>query len=232
MSQVKDLVDAIDAFIVGCKNDAIWDAIKACCIMAAWDGLTPALLPLKGAAPTNNNFVSGDYNRETGLVGNGSTKYLDSNRNNNADPQNDNHQSIWINTAQTIFSGGAYIGVGTNSIGATHIGANFFEAFVRSRSSVIFNASGKGGMVGFAGVSRNSDTSFTYRFSKSNASVSISSQTPMNANCFVFGRNDGGVVSLPCNGRLSFYSIGESLDLVLLDSRVSTLMTAIGAAIP
>jgi hypothetical protein len=31
-----------------------------------------------GTAPTNNNFVDADYNRETGLVGNGSTKYLDS----------------------------------------------------------------------------------------------------------------------------------------------------------
>jgi len=28
------------------------------------------------------------------------------------------------------------------------------------------------------------------------------------------------------------YSIGESLDLALLDTRVSNLMTAIGAAIP
>jgi hypothetical protein len=34
------------------------------------------------------------------------------------------------------------------------------------------------------------------------------------------------------DARLSFYSIGESLDLAKLDTRVSNLMTAIGAAIP
>ena len=33
------------------------------------------------------------------------------------------------------------------------------------------------------------------------------------------------------DGRMSFYSIGESLDLALLDTRVSTLMTDLSAAI-
>jgi hypothetical protein len=32
-------------------------------------------------------------------------------------------------------------------------------------------------------------------------------------------------------GCLAFYSIGESLDLALLDARVSALVTAIGAAL-
>ena len=99
MTQAADLANAINGFVVGCKQDGIWDAIKACCIMAAWDGLDGALYPLKGAAPTNFNFVSGDYDRETGLVGDGSTKYLDSNRNNNADPQNNNHICLSVSTA-------------------------------------------------------------------------------------------------------------------------------------
>jgi hypothetical protein len=34
------------------------------------------------------------------------------------------------------------------------------------------------------------------------------------------------------NARLAFYSIGESLDLALLDARVTTLINAIAAAIP
>jgi len=34
------------------------------------------------------------------------------------------------------------------------------------------------------------------------------------------------------DARLAFYSIGESLDLAALDTRVSNLITAIGAAIP
>jgi hypothetical protein len=73
-------------FILGCKADGIWNAIKASCILAGARTLTGALVPLAGTAPTSFNFVDGDYNRKTGLVGDGSTKYLDSNRNNNADP--------------------------------------------------------------------------------------------------------------------------------------------------
>jgi len=38
--------------------------------------------------------------------------------------------------------------------------------------------------------------------------------------------------STATNARLAFYSIGESLDLALLDARVTDLINAIGAAIP
>jgi hypothetical protein len=86
---------AINDFVTGCKSDGIWDAIKASCIMAGARTLAGALVPLKGAAPTNFNFVSGDYDRKTGLVGDGATKYLDSNRAGNADPQNSKHMSVF-----------------------------------------------------------------------------------------------------------------------------------------
>ena len=43
---------------------------------------------------------------------------------------------------------------------------------------------------------------------------------------FVF---DGGG---PSNARIAFYSIGQSLNLALLDARVTALITAFAAAIP
>jgi hypothetical protein len=39
------------------------------------------------------------------------------------------------------------------------------------------------------------------------------------------------VASFYSDARLAFYSIGESLDLALLDARVTTLIQAIDAAI-
>jgi hypothetical protein len=85
------------SFVKGCKNDGIWTAIKASCILAGARTLAGALVPLVGTAPTNFDglFDSGDYNRKTGLIGDGSTKSLDSNRNNNADPQNSKHVSAY-----------------------------------------------------------------------------------------------------------------------------------------
>jgi len=82
---------AINSFIVGCKSDNTWDAIKASCILAGARTLEGALIPLVGAPPTNNNFIANDYNREIGLKGNGIDKYLNTNRQNNIDPQNSKH---------------------------------------------------------------------------------------------------------------------------------------------
>jgi hypothetical protein len=39
-------------------------------------------------------------------------------------------------------------------------------------------------------------------------------------------------LSLYTNSRLAFYSIGESLELALLDARVTDLINAFAAAIP
>jgi hypothetical protein len=72
---------AINKFVVGCKADGIWTAIKASCILSGARTLAGALVPLAGTAPTNFNFVSGDYNRKTGLGdASNTTKYLNSNR--------------------------------------------------------------------------------------------------------------------------------------------------------
>jgi hypothetical protein len=53
-----------------------------------------------------------------------------------------------------------------------------------------------------------------------------------NQNVAVFALNNGGVIAARTAARLAFYSIGDNLNLTQLDSRVSALITAIGAAIP
>ena len=90
---------AINDFVLGCKADGIWDAIKASCILAGARTLNGALVPLAGTAPTNYNFVAGDYDRKTGLVGNKVTKYLKANRNANQDTLNNNHVSVFISNS-------------------------------------------------------------------------------------------------------------------------------------
>ena len=104
--------DAYNDFFVGCKADGTFNALKAACIMAGARTLAGALVPLVSTmpAPTNNNFVAGDYDRETGLVGDGSTKYLNSNRANSADPTDSKHLSVYITSGSSGF-GQTYIGV-------------------------------------------------------------------------------------------------------------------------
>jgi hypothetical protein len=216
---------AIHSFVKGCKNDGIWPAIKASCILAGARTLAGALIPLAGPAPTNVGglFVSGDYNRETGLVGDGSTKYLDSNRANNADPQNSNHNACFITLLptgahRTMGSGGAV--AGSNLISGTDSG--FIARSRCAAGNVITQVASNSSL---AGSSRSNSVSFTARTSGVNQSISEGSQAPNNANVFLY-RAD----TVYSNARLAFYSIGESLNLALLDARVSALITAIGAA--
>jgi hypothetical protein len=220
---------AVDAFVFGCKQDCIWPAIKASCILAGARTLSGALVPLVGTAPTNVGglFVSGDYNRKTGLVGNGSTKYLDSNRNNNADPQNSNHQAVWISTAA---SGAAkiYLGAGVTDVGTTHIVRSTAGFFGSRNRNQIDNSPISAAVTGFGGHSRSGSISYTIRANSANYTATVSSETSYSGNVFIFATNPA---SLYTNGRLAFYSIGESLDLALLDARVTTLIQAIDAAI-
>ena len=230
--------DAINDFVVGCKADGIWPAIKASCILAGARTLTGALVPLAGAAPTSFNFVSGDYNRKTGLVGDGSTKYLNSNRNNNADPQNSKHVSIFPTVATTggnLINSGAGGVSGRTGIGFTLNAPNQTTAQTSINNSNSFDKAGDIASANVAnklmGLGRSSSANFTARFNGTNTLVNAISTTPNNGNITIFAR-PVSPVDLFSTSRLAFYSIGESLDLALLDARVTALVNAFAAAIP
>jgi hypothetical protein len=217
---------AIETFVTGCKADGIWPAIKAICILAGARTRTGALVPLVGTAPTSFNFVDADYDRKTGLVGDGSTKYLDSNRNNDSDPQNNAHLAVHC----TMFSpaSGPHIGIGINGTGATHINQGSPSLAFRNRSSQADTISGAQ-VTGFIGMSRSASGSFSGRALGSTTSFTRGSQTPPSGNVHVFNRNGDATYG---GQRLAFYSIGESLNLAQLDARVTDLINAFAAAIP
>jgi hypothetical protein len=220
---------AVNQFVIGCKADGIWSAIKASCILAGARTLAGALVPLVGTAPTNVGglFVSGDYNRETGLVGDGSTKYLNSNRNNNADPQDSKHLSAYVSAKGSTNK--PYLASLDDSAGPSalfHRGAGTFLTKINAAS---ITASGGQMANGFCGASRNVSTELNWRFSGGSGVSSLQSQAPNSSSIRVLGYES---TSLFGDSRLAFYSIGESLDLALLDARVTTLVNAFAAAIP
>jgi hypothetical protein len=221
---------AIHSFVKGCKADGIWPAIKASCILAGARTLAGALVPLVGTAPTNvGPFVAGDYNRETGLIGDGSTKYLDSNRNNNADPQNSKHISTYISNAGTVGAQNIFIGGPVGAVISSQIG-NFSDgtasAGVNNTLTINLSASY---LPGFWGASRAAAVNIQSRRLSTTSTITESSGTPSSGSLLIFSR---GTAVVKSNARLAFYSIGESLDLALLDARVTDLINAIAAAIP
>ena len=186
-------------------------------------------MPLVGTAPTNvGPFVSGDYNRETGLVGNGSTKYLDSNRNNNTDPQDSQHLAVYHNS---IASGVSAIAGNSEGIGASQLIA-LPQPQTKSRNATGTSHGGAALGVGLFGISRGTGSTYQWRATGGTVGGSItqSSEAPNSSSIFIFARQASS--GYPTTSRLAFYSIGESLDLALLDARVTDLINAFAAAIP
>lgn len=223
---------AVNSFVVGCKNDNVWSAVKASCILIGARTLTGALTPLAGSAPTGINLVAGDYNRKTGLKGNGVDKALDTNRAGNADGQNDLHFAVYITELHTGAANGAYIGAGNlnqaASSGVFRTGAG--NHTFRMRGQAITPAITAPRAV--AGVRVNSTTARAYADTVQ-TNTSASSTTALANNWWVLGNNSTGTTNqFPCNGRVAFYSIGSAITSDALLTRISTLYTAIGAAIP
>lgn len=228
---------AINDFVLGCKADGTWTSIVTSCIMAGARTVAGAITPLVGNAPTNNNFVSGDYSRTLGLLGNDSNKYLATGYNNNDTtnfPTNDSHISCYVSASQTDASGTL---VGTQ----TTIG-NLLTIIHNSTTNVIFrNRAGTQRLfslapIGFQGSTRNNSSNFFSRATFSGGNVSditttVASGIPSNN---LFGVFCGFSSTTPVqfsSARLSFYSIGKSLSIPNLDARVTTLINAIASAL-
>jgi len=222
---LKARITAIDRFIKGCREDGIYDDLNACCVMAGWDSLAGALTPLKGTAPTNTGFLDADLDRGIGLKGNGSSKYLDSNRGSNADGQNDFHHSLYVSNANS--GNFYYMGQDTGgSTGATAVFRSGSALGYRNRSSG-FDAIGLSAK-GFLGQTRASSSEYSVRSNATSTTQSRASQSPTAVDVAVYAGSVGFATAMS-DATLSFYSIGSATDLALLDARVSTLMADLRA---
>jgi hypothetical protein len=224
--------DAINDFFVGCKADGNYAALKAACILAGARTQSGAMVPLVSTMPTPTMFgaVAGwNYNRKTGLAGNGTNNYLNSNRDSISDPQDDFHQAVY---SSAPISGLSAL-IGTSGTGhGSHMFFNGLTCQFRNRhdtTASIANTSA----AGFVGSSRSSSATYDYRANGTSSTALIASiPVPGSRNHFVFARNNGTSAEFLATQGISFYSIGESLDLALLDARVTTLMSDLAAAIP
>jgi hypothetical protein len=238
------VVTALDAFVKGCKADGIWSAIKASCILAGARTTNGALVPLKGTAPTPVNFDlvnNTDYLRKTGLMGNGTTKYLNSNRSITDDLQNNAHIAVYQSTAASSNANVFMTHIG--AVDANNIVSHIAEGFPSSFDVKIYRLQSPVSLAGLTktsannanglqGVSRSAPGSFNFRAGRVNTSITSTSGAHVSGNYFVLAQNNTGTAASHSNARLAFYSIGESLDLALLDARVTTLINAFSTAIP
>jgi hypothetical protein len=123
---------------------------------------------------------------------------------------------------------GAFGGASGSVAGSQVNTAGFIRINQTGNASSVPDFSADTGMVA---VNRSSSAGVTLRRNSSSATYTASSSSPASGDIHVFSRNLTGSNTV-FNGRLAFYSIGESLDLAKLDARVTDLINAFGAAIP
>jgi hypothetical protein len=217
---------AIHSFVKGCKADGIWPAIKASCILAGARTLSGALVPLAGTAPTNvGPFVDADYNRKTGLKGNGTSKYLNTNRNNQSDPATSKHLAVYQTETETRDTTRAAVGGNVGCELFTTSTSRFFRVNNTGNSVGALTAF----VVGTWGVERSSSISISYVYGGTLYTASVSQDSYPNSIALIFTRTTTTELS---DGRIAFYSMGTSLSLTALNTRLVALINAFAAAIP
>jgi hypothetical protein len=200
--------------------------IKASCAMQGARTLSGALVPLAAdmPAPTNFNFVTADYNRRMGLVGNGTTKYLNTNRAGNADPRDDVHFSVYATERNKIISTNQFLmGTVVFTAGASQLIDRDADSGQRIRSAAFASGGPTISVPTFFGASRFSSTQYTRRINGLSLTIDQASDGALADNTLVF--------TTTTTARLNFYSTGRALDLAFLDARITALSNAIQAAI-
>jgi len=227
---------AVSAFITALKADSLWDAIGASGLLCGPRTLAGALVPLRGPAPTaQGGWASGDYDRSTGMTGDGTALYLDSNRPANADDQNDNHWAIYIATPQTV-GGRSSFGSGDNVAVSYHYhrtatGGSLGKPQLQNNVATNYNTTNELEASGLSATSRSSGSAYDWASGGDSGTINQASVAPSSYNAYVFAINSDGSDAIHSDATISFYSIGTSIDLAKLDSHVSAYVTAIGAAL-
>ena len=192
--------------------------------MAGARTLAGALVPLVGPAPTNFNFVAGDYDRKTGLKGSLSTeKSLEISS--PGDVLNNTSYGFYLVEASSSASTDrSFMGAGNNG----RINPNGV-ARVQDASNTVFSGmnTAPGLKAGLRDPSR-IGTKIAYAAGQENTTSVAATGTI--ANTILFARATG--IQFQVDARISFYWLGQYLNAPLLDARVTTLMNAIAAAIP
>ena len=208
---------------------AYWDTMGTMTTLVGkkWEGL---LVPLRDGmnvgTNVDDNFVIGDFNAKTGLIGDGSTKYINSNRNNNADGRDDQSMGVWLTSVTTLTSYVSPMGADESHWAKRATSSSTYVPRNRSSTANVFNTDGIF-MPGYEGMSRSNSANFDFREKGGTRTLTRASSSPVDQNVFVMARNSATGAALHSNERSSLYHIGPALNLATLDGILTEYMSRI-----
>ena len=228
--------DAVISLVTRLKLQSLWAPIQHIVLLCAARTLSGALVPLKGARPINNNFVSDDYSRTAGLQGNGTDKRLDAGFNANGfGSQDSKHLSAWVTQHQADNGAlGSYIGSRLGVANEVSIGKSSLATQIRGQ----INGEGAGlhspanyaTSPGFVGISRSSSTVTTIRGSGLESTQGLVS-APANATSVAVFANSSAFPGVFTTARIAAYTAGSNITLSSLDTELATFFSALATAL-
>ena len=216
------LANYIDSLVT--LGGAYWDDMKSAASFVGV-GIQGITVPLRDGVPTltNNNFVADDLDALTGLLSDGSTKYLATGLTGTDLSQNDHSFSVYASSgATTGFLGGLY---GTNfnrtiATALTPTGTSFYSASPLDASSKITSTPS------LVGISRSASTEFTARTNQGDETFTRTSGVPNTGGLSLYAVGAGVA---PTTARLATYHAGPALNLATLEGLQDTLISEIAA---
>jgi hypothetical protein len=221
------LANYIDSLVT--LGGAYWDTMKSAASFVGV-GIQGITVPLRDGMPviTENNFVAGDLNQVTGLKGDGSLKYLDTQIVESVHSQNNVSTSVYVTELYLPGGGTPYsysaISDGTDAVQITTIVSKFYNRCVGFTNDIIVAPANNS----LIGVSRSIGTEFkNYAGGLEQTNVANSSPFSGTATGKLFTNiNASSSFSSP---RLATYHLGPALDLATLEALQDTLITEIAA---
>lgn len=234
---------AVNEFFVGCKIDTAplggtnFEALAfgSAVLPVGARTLEGALQPITaGATITNFNFTAGDYNRKTGLKGNGSNKRIGMGVDHTASgiPENDRHLSVWQTEHQSLNNLRCALGVGSSSGGVSQLLTSATLRYRRINTSGGSSVSSTPSSLGFWGLSRVGATSYNERYGETSTSLNVSNQTLVTGEMVGFSRATPSSPNSLSDGRLAWLSFCRAISSPEMEDRLEVYLAAINAAIP
>jgi hypothetical protein len=207
---------AIGGFIQTCQLLNIWDKLVDVGPFAG-NQLAAALVKLKYPTGTglltNQNFVGGDYTEATGLLGNGATKYLETNIT-FQDHVSPAYLTMAIYSRTAIVAGDPACALGADNVwlGANHDGGTIDADFSCAENT--FPVSGESAAGFYAATVENPEQKIRIYDSSGVIAGPVDAGAAEDNEVFLFARNNtsGAGAEEFWPGRLSFYALGLGMN--------------------
>ena len=214
------LANYIDGLVA--LGGAYWNNMVSACSFVGV-GIQGITVPLRSGmtVPTNNNFVAADLDQLTGLVGDGSTKWMHTNTIDSDVLQDDASLSCWVSDIGTQttarFIGSSELQFNTNNPNTS--GLRMWSQSTTRDIPTGFTTNN------FAGINRSTGTGYNYLVNGISGAFTRASLAPAGQPVSVFSSQTFGRSDV----RLATYHFGPALNLATLEALQATLITEIAA---